>query len=91
MPTYNYQCQDCGNIIEIFQKMSDATLEKSNCNKCKKEKKVKRIIQGGSGMIFKGSGFYLTDYTGYGKPLKDSSSETSTKDSKDKKENKSKD
>ena len=85
MPTYSYQCQDCESIIDIFQKMSDLTLKKIVCNKCKKEKKVKRVIRGGSGMIFKGSGFYLTDYTGYGKPPKDSKVE---KTGKDKKENK---
>ena len=70
MPTYSYQCQSCGNIIDISQKMSDTTLKKCNCDKCKKESNVKRIIRGGSGMIFKGSGFYLTDYTEYGKSPK---------------------
>ena len=63
MPTYSYQCKVCDNIVDIFQSMSDAVLEKTNCIKCKKESKVKRLISGGSGMIFKGSGFYLTDYT----------------------------
>jgi len=67
MPTYSYQCKVCDNIVDIFQDMSDAVLEKTNCIKCKKESKVKRLISGGSGMIFKGSGFYLTDYTDYGK------------------------
>ena len=67
MPTYSYQCENCDNIVDIFQSMSDDVLEKTNCTKCKKESKVKRLISGGSGMIFKGSGFYLTDYTDYGK------------------------
>ena len=47
--------------------MSDPTIEKLSCARCNKEEKVTRIIRGGSGMIFKGSGFYLTDYTKYGK------------------------
>ena len=86
MPTYSYQCQSCGNIIDIFQKMSDVTFEKHNCNKCEKESEVKRVIKGGSGMIFKGSGFYLTDYTEYGKSPKNKN-----KDLKEKKDNKNKD
>ena len=44
--------------------MSDSHLDKADCTDCSKTK-VKRIIVGGSGMIFKGTGFYLTDYTGY--------------------------
>ena len=71
--------------------MSDIALKKIDCSKCKKEKKARRVIRGGSGMIFKGSGFYLTDYTGYGKPPKDSKVENSGKAGKDKKENKNKD
>tara|TARA_Y100001970_G_C14057346_1_gene762281 strand:+ start:470 stop:727 length:258 start_codon:yes stop_codon:yes gene_type:complete len=72
MPTYSYECQACGNIMDVFQKMADSTLKKYDCNKCNKKNKVKRIIKGGSGMIFKGSGFYLTDYTDYGKSPKSS-------------------
>ena len=82
MPTYSYQCQTCGNTIDVFQKMSDVALKKYNCNKCKKKSEVKRIIKGGSGMIFKGSGFYLTDYTEYGKSPKNKN-----KDLKEKKDN----
>ena len=47
--------------------MSDSPLTYYDCKKCDKQKKVKRIIKGGSGMIFKGSGFYLTDCTNHGK------------------------
>ena len=58
MPTYDYECEKCGHRFEHFQKMSDAPLKK--CPKC--GKKVHRLIGGGSGIIFKGSGFYETDY-----------------------------
>jgi putative FmdB family regulatory protein len=58
MPTYDYECPHCGHAFELFQKMTDEPLKK--CPKCKKE--VKRLIGTGSGIIFKGSGFYATDY-----------------------------
>ncbi|MFH1504714.1 MAG: FmdB family zinc ribbon protein [Candidatus Omnitrophota bacterium] len=58
MPTYDYECLSCGDDFEAFQKMSDAPLEK--CPKCKGQ--VKRLIGCGTGLIFKGSGFYSTDY-----------------------------
>ncbi|MDR1352104.1 MAG: zinc ribbon domain-containing protein [Treponema sp.] len=57
MPTYEYECKDCGYTFEAFQKMSDAPLKV--CPECGKE--VRRLINGGSGVIFKGSGFYVTD------------------------------
>jgi putative FmdB family regulatory protein len=59
MPTYQYECQACGHDFEELQGMKDAKLTK--CPKCHKNKLV-RLIGGGSGMIFKGSGFYETDY-----------------------------
>lgn len=58
MPNYDYECQSCGHVFEKFQQMSDKRLE--SCPKC--GKKVKRLIGGGAGIIFKGSGFYATDY-----------------------------
>lgn len=57
MPTYDYQCKDCGDAFEIFQSMNDAPL--TRCDKCGGT--VKRLIGGGSGIIFKGSGFYKND------------------------------
>ena len=59
MPTYDYECQACGAEIEIFQQMSASP--KKKCPDCGKLK-LKRLIGGGSGFIFKGSGFYTTDY-----------------------------
>jgi len=58
MPTYDYECTKCGHEFEFFQKMTDKTL--SECPKCGSQ--VKRLIGAGSGIIFKGSGFYATDY-----------------------------
>lgn len=58
MPTYEYRCEKCGNEFEAFQRMSDASVKK--CPKC--QGRVRRLISGGSGLIFKGSGFYITDY-----------------------------
>lgn len=58
MPTYEYACPHCGHKFELFQKITDQPLE--HCPKC--AKKVKRLIGSGSGIIFKGSGFYATDY-----------------------------
>ncbi len=61
MPTYDYICNECGERFEHFQPMSSATL--TTYPHCKDEdSSVKRLISGGSGLIFKGSGFYLTDY-----------------------------
>ena len=58
MPTYDYQCQDCGHQFEARQSMKDPHL--TECPNCKG--KVKRKIGLGAGLIFKGSGFYITDY-----------------------------
>ncbi len=57
MPTYEYECSSCKHTFEFFQSMLDAPLEK--CPKC--GKKVRRLIGGGMGIFFKGSGFYSTD------------------------------
>lgn len=58
MPTYDYQCKKCGHEFEVFHKMSDKPIDK--CPKC--QGKVEKMIGGGAGLIFKGSGFFLTDY-----------------------------
>jgi putative FmdB family regulatory protein len=58
MPTYEYECDNCNKTFEVFQKITDVPLKK--CPKC--NKKISRLIGGGSGVIFKGSGFYATDY-----------------------------
>ncbi len=58
MPTYNYYCNNCESYYSYFQKMSESS--KKECEDCGGE--IERVITGGSGLIFKGSGFYLTDY-----------------------------
>ena len=58
MPTYNYYCSKCDSHFSYFQKMSESSL--ATCEEC--GGKIERIITGGTGLIFKGSGFYLTDY-----------------------------
>ena len=59
MPTYDYICKKCEKMVEYFQSMSDAP--KKECLVCK-EDSLRRVISGGTGLIFKGSGYYLTDY-----------------------------
>lgn len=58
MPTYEYKCTKCHQGFEVMQKMSDKPLAK--CQAC--GGKLKRLIGSGAGIIFKGSGFYCTDY-----------------------------
>ena len=58
MPTYEYKCDSCGYDFEEFQSIKEEPLSK--CPKC--GGKVQRLIGPGAGLIFKGSGFYLTDY-----------------------------
>ena len=80
MPTYEYICNTCGEKFDHFQSMTSSILkarpdcEKSDCS-------VKRIVSGGSGLIFKGSGFYLTDYA---KNNSENSGESDKKNSKKK-------
>ncbi|WP_372808247.1 FmdB family zinc ribbon protein [Pontiella sp.] len=62
MPTYDYECTACGHHFEAFQSMSADPL--TECPEC--EGAVRRLIGGGAGFLFKGSGFYLTDYRSSG-------------------------
>ena len=59
MPTYDYRCNACGHTFELFQSMTER--EKRKCPSCAKNA-LERLIGGGAGLIFKGSGYYLTDY-----------------------------
>jgi putative FmdB family regulatory protein len=59
MPTYDYLCDACGHKFEHFQSISDKLLKK--CPKCKKSK-LRRLFGTGAAVVFKGSGFYTTDY-----------------------------
>jgi putative FmdB family regulatory protein len=66
MPTYEYSCEKCGGTFETVQSMRDAPLPECPKELCRQKKwghgKVKRLIGTGAGIIFKGSGFYVTDY-----------------------------
>ena len=59
MPTYDYQCENCGHAFELFQSMTAGALRK--CPQCEKSS-LKRLIGTGAAVLFKGSGFYATDY-----------------------------
>lgn len=59
MPTYDYRCKACGHTFELYQTMSEG--EKRKCPQCAKNS-LERLIGAGAGLIFKGSGYYLTDY-----------------------------
>ncbi len=58
MPTYEYQCQDCGYRVEYFQSIKEPP--RTECPQCKG--RLSRMVTMGAGLIFKGSGFYITDY-----------------------------
>jgi putative FmdB family regulatory protein len=80
MPTYDYQCQACGHDWELYQSMKDSPV--THCPKCKK-KKAKRLLGLGAGIIFKGTGFYETDYKKKsGNEKKESSGDSGSSESK---------
>ena len=60
MPTYEYRCTFCHQISDAFQRMSDAPLVK--CPHCGKDG-LERVVSGGAGVIYKGEGWYVTDYS----------------------------
>jgi len=76
MPTYEYECERCGHRFERFQSMTDAPVRR--CPECRG--KTRRLIGTGAGIIFKGSGFYETDYrsAGYKEAAKKEKTESSS-------------
>jgi putative FmdB family regulatory protein len=66
MPTYEYSCEKCGKNFDVFQSMRDETFKECPKDHCQLTRwghgKVKRLLGTGAGLIFKGSGFYITDY-----------------------------
>ncbi|MGB7324158.1 MAG: FmdB family zinc ribbon protein [Rubripirellula sp.] len=85
MPTYDYECDACGHAMEVFQGINDPVMKK--CPECKKLK-LKRLFGTGAAIVFKGSGFYQTDYRseGYKKAAAaDSKSETKSESKSDSK------
>ncbi|MDF1862709.1 MAG: zinc ribbon domain-containing protein [Verrucomicrobiales bacterium] len=91
MPTYDYKCEKCDHQFEVFQSMKDERLTDCPLEDC--DGHVKRLLGTGAGIIFKGSGFYETDYRSASykkgasadKPSKPSDSSKSKSDSKPKK------
>jgi putative FmdB family regulatory protein len=82
MPTYEYRCRYCHELVEAFQRMSDAPL--IHCPHCNKEG-LERIVSGGAGVIYKGEGWYVTDYSkksSGGKELESSHSKTAKEETK---------
>lgn len=63
MPTYDYECDACGHTLELFQGINDPI--KKKCPECKKNK-LNRLFGTGAAIVFKGSGFYQTDYRSEG-------------------------
>ena len=70
MPNYDYECEKCGKTFEVFQSMKDKAFETCPESSCLMEAwghgKVRRLLGTGAGLIFKGSGFYTTDYRSEG-------------------------
>lgn len=81
MPTYDYECDACGHAMEVFQGINDPI--KKKCPECGKNK-LKRLFGTGAAIVFKGSGFYQTDYRseGYKKAAKADSKKSDGGDSK---------
>jgi putative FmdB family regulatory protein len=94
MPTYEYECAKCRKNFEIFQSMKDEPLKVCPKEKCRMKKwgkgKVTRQLGGGAGLIFKGSGFYITDYRseGYKSAAKSESGDSASKKAETKSETK---
>lgn len=79
MPTYEYQCKKCGHRFSEFQRIVDPPIK--NCPKCRRRNCVEQLISGGSGLIFKGTGFYITDYKNKSKPAEATQTPSSGKES----------
>lgn len=74
MPTYDYRCNSCANEFEVFQRITAEAA--ANCPKCSQP--ARRLVSAGTSLVFKGSGFYITDYKRKGaEGGKDSASEKS--------------
>lgn len=82
MPTYEYECRACGSRFDLFQNITEKPVKR--CPECKRLK-VRRLIGSGAGIIFKGSGFYQTDYRSesYRKQVKEEKGEAGGKPKKE--------
>lgn len=86
MPTYDYRCLECETEFEKFQGITEDPIDE--CPEC--NGKVKRLIGAGAGLIFKGSGFYITDYRSDGYKESAKKDKNTSSDKSDKKEKKEK-
>ena len=88
MPTYEYHCEKCKKDFELYQSMKDDALKTCPKDKCRQKTwgkgKVRRLLGTGAGLIFKGSGFYITDYRseGYKQAAKSDASSSAPAESK---------
>jgi len=88
MPTYEYECTKCKKTFDAFQSMKDDAYKTCPKEKCRMKTwgkgKVKRLLGAGAGLIFKGSGFYITDYRseGYKSAAKSDSTKSESSSSK---------
>lgn len=81
MPTYDYECEACGHTMELFQGINDPV--KKKCPDCGKNK-LKRLFGTGAAIVFKGSGFYQTDYRSEGyKKAAEADTKTASSDKSD--------
>ena len=62
MPTYEYECTKCGTIIEVFQSITQQPKRRLDCETCGDRTPVRRLLGTGGAIVFKGNGFYATDY-----------------------------
>lgn len=91
MPTYEYECEKCRKVFEAFQSMKDEAFRTCPKDLCRQKTwgkgKVKRLLGSGAGLIFKGSGFYITDYrsSGYKDAAKKDKPSSESKSSESKK------
>lgn len=88
MPTYEYECNNCGHQFDLFQSITAKALKRMGtpCEGCGKKCAITRLISGGAAVLFKGTGFYETDYRseGYKKAAKADAEVASGKKSGDK-------
>lgn len=85
MPTYQYRCDNCGHEFEEFQSITEEPLQ--TCPECQGH--VHRLISGGAGLLFKGSGFYITDHRSKDYKAKAASEKSSSSESKSSSDSKS--
>lgn len=88
MPTYDYECDACGHAFELFQSISDSV--KRKCPECKKQK-LRRLFGTGAAIMFKGTGFYQTDYRSESYKKAAAADKKSTSDATSKSDSKSSD